>query len=127
MKALANQTASATEEIEQQMAEMRDVTKKAIVAIESIGSTISEVNGIATAIATAVEEQSVAIKEIAQSAQQAVVGTSEVSSNISNVDRAAADTGAGAGKVLESSQKLASQAELLRAKVQSFFEAVKAA
>ena len=127
VKALANQTASATEEIEQQISEMRDVTKKAIVAIESIGSTISEVNGIATAIATAVEEQSVAIKEIAQSAQQAAVGTSEVSSNISGVDKAAADTGAGAGRVLASSQELASQAELLRAKVQSFFETVKAA
>jgi methyl-accepting chemotaxis protein len=127
VKALANQTATATEEIEQQIAEIRGVTQKAVIAIESIGSTISEVNSIATAIAAAVEQQGAAIQEIARSAQQAAVGTSEVTSNIASVDRAAADTGAGADMVLESSEKLANQADLLRGKVQSFFEAVKAA
>src|SRR5205085_11560821 len=55
VKALANQTASATGEITAQVAAMQSATSRAVQAIGSIGGTIGTINEIATTIAAAVE------------------------------------------------------------------------
>jgi len=57
VKSLANQTAKATEEINAHIAAMQSVTRDTVAAIQSIGSTIGQINEIATTIASAVEEQ----------------------------------------------------------------------
>src|SRR6266850_1100987 len=82
VKALANQTAKATDEIRQQIASMQTVTTSAVSAIRSIGNTIGEINEVTTAIAAAVEQQGAATREIARNIQHAAGGTSEVSTNI---------------------------------------------
>lgn len=79
VKALANQTAKATEEISQQIAAMQGVTAETVTAIQSISGTIAQLNEMALAIAAAVEEQGAATREIARSIQQTAEGTSEVS------------------------------------------------
>ncbi|TXN06178.1 hypothetical protein FV242_00545 [Methylobacterium sp. WL64] len=56
-KALAEQTARATEEIADQIAKVQAVTGQAVSAIGSITARIQEINGVATSIATAVEHQ----------------------------------------------------------------------
>ena len=55
VKALANRTAKATEEISGQINEMQSATASSVSRIESIGKIIGEMSEIATAIATAVE------------------------------------------------------------------------
>ncbi|MEI9989114.1 MAG: globin-coupled sensor protein [Rhizomicrobium sp.] len=127
VKGLANQTAKATDEIGVQITGIQEATRKAVAAIESIGGTITQVNEIATTIASAVEQQGAATKEIARSAQQAAMGTGEVTSNIASVDHAAAETGQGATKVLNSAAELRGQADKLRSEVMEFFQVVKAA
>ena len=127
VKALANQTAKATDDISQQIAEMQQVTDEAVSAIQRIGTTIGEVSQIAAAIATAIEEQGAATQGIAHNVHQAAVGTQEVSSNIANVNQAASDTNAGATQVLNSARGLSRQSALLRGEVDRFLAAIKAA
>ena len=64
VKSLASQTAKATEEISEQIADIQKVANEAIDAIKGIGSIIGEVNEVATAIAAAVQEQGAATQEI---------------------------------------------------------------
>jgi methyl-accepting chemotaxis protein len=57
VKALANQTARATEEIANQVRAIQDATESSAQAIQSITGTIHRVNEIAGTIAAAVEDQ----------------------------------------------------------------------
>jgi len=75
VKNLANQTAKATEDIEAQVAAMRQVTGDAVGSISNITGTIGDISQIASAIAAAVEEQGASTQEIARNVQQAAAGT----------------------------------------------------
>ncbi|MDB5407682.1 MAG: methyl-accepting chemotaxis protein [Rhodospirillales bacterium] len=127
VKALANQTAKATEEIGAQVAAMQAATTDAVQAIGSIGGTIGSINEIAATIASAVEEQGAATQEIARNVQEAARGTSQVSSNIIGVNQAAAETGAASSQVLASAEELGKQAEILRSNVIKFLADIRAA
>ncbi|MCI0755201.1 methyl-accepting chemotaxis protein [Teichococcus vastitatis] len=127
VKALANQTARATEEIGSQIGQIQQVTREAVAAITSIAATIDEVNQIAGAIAAAVEEQGAATQEIARNVQQAAGGTQAVTRNIGAVSQAADDTGQAAGDVLQAAGELSRQSERLRGEVAGFLSEVKAA
>jgi methyl-accepting chemotaxis protein len=126
VKALANQTARATEEIANQVRSIQDATESSAQAIQSITSTIHRVNEIATTIAAAVEQQGAATQEISRNVQQAAAGTTEVASNIGNVSQAAQDTGAAATQVLSSAGELARNGTVLKDQVESFLREVRA-
>jgi methyl-accepting chemotaxis protein len=127
VKSLANQTATATEDIAGQIAQIQTATQEAVAAIRAIGVTISEINSIATAIASAVEQQGAATQEIARNVQQAAQGTQEVTGNIAGVKQASADTGSAAGQVLNAAGDVSRYSEDLRAEVDGFLASVKAA
>ena len=127
VKALANQTARATEDISTQIAAIQGATNDTVTAIEAIGATIGQINEIAATIAAAVEEQGAATQEIARNIQQAAAGTGEVSSNIAGVTLAASETGTASGQVLAAARELSQQSERLNSEVYSFLSAVKAA
>jgi methyl-accepting chemotaxis protein len=127
VKALATQTARATDEIKSQIADMRGATSQTVDAIKSIGSTIARINEIAGAIAAAVHEQSAATAEISGNVQKAAAGTGEISTNIGGVDQAARETGASAAKVLGAASALAGEVDTLSAEVSSFISGLRAA
>ncbi len=127
VKSLANQTAKATEEIRSQIVNMQQVTSSAVGAIRSITGTISEINEVTAAIAAAVEEQGAATREIARNIQHAAGGTSEVSSNIVGVSTASAQAGSAAGEVLNASDALRREADLLRSEIDAFLSNIRAA
>ena len=110
VKSLASQTASATEEISTQVAEIQGATKSAVDSNEAITKTITEINEIASAIASAVEEQNAA--------------TQEVSSNITQVTEAAGETGRIANDVLQAASELSQQAEMLTGHVNEFVQSM---
>ena len=101
VKSLASQTAKATEEISEQIADIQKVAGEAIDAIKGIGGIIGEVNEVATAIAAAVQEQGAATQEITRSTQFAAQGTKNVSDNITGVK---ADADAAAARPTTSSR-----------------------
>jgi methyl-accepting chemotaxis protein len=127
VKALANQTAKATDDIATQVSQIQDSTKQAVDAIRGIAQTIDEISQIANAIASAVEQQGSATAEIARNVQQAAHGTQEVSKNIVHVKEASAATGAAATQVLGAAGGLSQQAQSLSREVDSFLSGVKAA
>jgi len=127
VKNLANQTARATEEIGQQIADIQAETKEAVRAIQSITTTISEMSEIAGTIAAAVEQQGAATSEIARNVEQASTGTLEVTSNIIEVTHSANETGTAATQVTSVASELNSQADHLKQQVERFLEGVRAA
>ncbi|MBB6254085.1 globin-coupled sensor protein [Nitrospirillum iridis] len=120
VKALATQTAKATEEISTQVAAIRQVSEEAVSAISQISGVIAGMDEIATSIASAVEEQSAATREIARSIAQAASGTISVSENIRHVTEAARETGAAADRLNRSSNDLGLQTQRLRDGAQTF-------
>jgi methyl-accepting chemotaxis protein len=127
VKALATQTAKATDEIVSQIHAVQSVTQEAVQAIEGIGHTITAISESATAIAGAVEEQTAATGEIARNVQQASAGTHEVTASIGLVNQGAATTGAAAAQVLGTAEELSSRADALAAEVADFLAAIKSA
>ncbi len=127
VKSLANQTAKATEEISQQIADVQGATGEAVTAIQAISGTIGEINRISASIASAVEEQGAATREIARNVEQAASGTRDVSTNIGGVTQAAAEAGTGAVLVLDAATGLARDSEQLAGQVDQFIAQIRSA
>lgn len=127
VKALATQTAKATEEIASQVTNMQSTTADAVLAISGIAETIKQMSDIAGEISSAVEKQGAATGEIARSIQAAATGSNEISEHIGGVGEAAAATGATATEVLSRARDLDQQAGLLRRSVEEFLTQVRAA
>ncbi|HET6305875.1 MAG TPA: methyl-accepting chemotaxis protein [Rhodopila sp.] len=127
VKALANQTAKATEEIEAQIRAMRTATEASVDSINGINQAISRASETATAISAAVEQQGAATQEIARNVQEASRGTADVSSTIAGVQAASRDTSAAASKVLTTAAELGQSGQLLKQQVARFLEDVRAA
>ncbi len=120
VKALANETGKATQEISQKITEMQGVTENTVVSIRDISETITKLNTLSTAVAAAVEEQTSATQEIARSVEQAAQGTKEVTENISSVSQAAQETGSSCSQVLETAQELGRQSNTLKQQMTEF-------
>jgi methyl-accepting chemotaxis protein len=127
VKALANQTARATDEIAAQIKAIQEATQISAQSIQSVTDTIGRVSETTTSIASAVEEQGVATQEISRNVTQAAQGTQEVSGNIGAVSQAAQQTGAAATQVLGAAGELSRNGERLKAQVQAFLQEVRAA
>ena len=127
VKALANQTAKATEEISTQISAIQAATQGSVRAIQGIVTRIVQVNETAGAIAAAVEEQGAATAEIARNVAEAARGTVEVTINISGVNAAAQQSGVAASEVLAVASSLSQNSEQLKVQVDAFLREVRAA
>ncbi len=125
VKNLASQTARATDDIAQRIAEIQSATGEAVKAIKEIGNTVEQVNRIATAIAGAVEEQNAATTEIARSARHASDGVETVTMAVVDVREGTARTGAESKQLLTASAELTDHASSLRAQVDRFLVSVR--
>ncbi|MEH2515229.1 methyl-accepting chemotaxis protein [Bradyrhizobium sp. AZCC 1610] len=127
VKALANQTAKATEEISSQVAAMQSSTSEAVASIGGITETIAQMSEITVSISTAVEQQGGATREIARNIQSVAAGSNEISAHIGGVTTAAAATGKAASEVLANARELDNQSGMLRSAVDEFLGKVRAA
>src|ERR1700761_4958968 len=127
VKALANQTAKATEEISGQVAAMQQSTSDAVSAINGITQTIAQMSEITSSISTAIEQQGEATREIARNIQSVAAGSSEINSHIGGVTSAAEATGKAATDVLSNARELDNQSGMLRSAVDGFLAKVRAA
>ena len=127
VKALANQTAKATEEISAQVAAMQASTSEAVTSIGSITETIAQMSEITSSISTAIDQQGDATREIARNIQSVAAGSSEISTHIGGVTTAASATGKAASEVLSNARELDNQSGMLRNAVDEFLGKVRAA
>jgi methyl-accepting chemotaxis protein len=127
VKALANQTAKATEDIRGKVGEIQTATARTVDSIDRIVATIGNIRTISTTIAAAVEQQGAATVEIAGNTARAADGTGQVTETIFGVGRAAESTGAASSQLLALSTDLQAQAGSLEGEVQAFVERLRAA
>ncbi len=127
VKALANQTAKATDEIEQHINEIQDSTESAVEAIQRISTTMDEANTHTVSITAAITQQGAASTEISQNIQKAAEGTKDVASNVSSVNEAVNETMTNAKKVEEASGEVSQQAKNLRDTIDSFLQRLEVA
>jgi methyl-accepting chemotaxis protein len=127
VKALAQQTAKATGEIGQQVADIQAATQESVSAIGEISGTIEKLSEISSTIAAAVEQQGAATQEISRNIQQAAQGTQQVSTHITDVERGANETGSASSQVLSAAKSLAGESDRLKNQVEKFLNTVRAA
>jgi len=127
VKALAAQTARATDEIATQIAGMQAATNESVLAIREIGTTITLISEISSTISAAVEQQGAATQEIARHVQHAAKRSGVVASNIADVSRGAGETGSASGQVLSSAKTISVESIRLRTEVEKFLTTVRAA
>jgi methyl-accepting chemotaxis protein len=127
VKALANQTAKATEEISAQVAAMQASTSDAVLSIGGITATIAQMSEITVSLSTAIDQQGDATREIARNIQSVAAGSNEISAHIGGVTTAAAATGLAASDVLSNARELDNQSGMLRGAVDEFLAKVRAA
>jgi methyl-accepting chemotaxis protein len=120
VKALADQTATATEAIAERIRAVEARADRCMQSISGITGVIDEIGSASTAISAAVQEQIAATHEISRSMQMASTATDDVSANVTTVVAAAGATGRAAADVAGASDDLAHQIERLQASVRRF-------
>jgi methyl-accepting chemotaxis protein len=106
VKALANQTSKATEEIAAQIASVQQAAGGAAAAIQEIAATITTINNISTAIATAVEEQNAVTRDISSNMQTASTGVDSISRNMTQIADVTKTANASVRRVKTASEQL---------------------
>ncbi len=127
VKALAGQTAKATEDIAAQIAGMQHATESSIAAIAAIEKTIRDIGAISGAIAAAVTEQGAATQEIARSVEIANRRTAETAEEVGRVGDATENTRTSVATVKAVADDLGAVAGRIRGQVDAFFEKLRAA
>jgi methyl-accepting chemotaxis protein len=125
VKALATQTAKATEEIGAQIGAIQTITGEAVHCIEDVAGTIDQMNDIATAIAAAVEEQGATTADIARNVQMAANGTQEVATTVSGFLDVMTQTERSSLSMVASMDTLGQRAETLTGGVARFLNEVR--
>ncbi|MCJ2079839.1 methyl-accepting chemotaxis protein [Methylobacterium sp. J-090] len=88
VKALAEQTARATDQIRGQIVATQTATREAVEAIGSIQATIRTLDSVSAAIAAAVEEQSAVTQEMSASMQTASHGVMAIAAGMGTIAQA---------------------------------------
>jgi methyl-accepting chemotaxis protein len=127
VKALANQTSRATDEISRQVASIQDATRKSVDEISSIARAIEQLTIAATSIASAVEQQSATTHDIAGSIQTAAGHTASASAEILSVEQAAGRSATAFSEIADLTARVSARANDLESKVTAFFNRVRAA
>jgi methyl-accepting chemotaxis protein len=127
VKALADQTARATEDIQGKVATIQGATGRAVTSIGNIASVIGDVSEISAAIAAAVEEQTAATRDIATNIESSSSATVQVSADIAELDGAVAGTGAASTAMLDAASLLRDQAQQLSVAADTFLTGLRAA
>jgi methyl-accepting chemotaxis protein len=124
VKALAVQTARATEEIAAQILSVQGSTTGAVDAIHRIADRMQQIDHYTSAVAVSVQQQSAATSQISSNVTNAADGTSMMSEVLNAMAGAATETLASAGTVLQSAQAVDAAVANLRSKVDAFLTKV---
>ncbi len=124
VKALAVQTAKATDVIAAQIAAVQSSTQSAVGAMAGITGRMQEIQQFTAAIATSVEQQNAATCEISSNVAAAASATKSVVAVLHRVAGAIADMHSSADTVLAASHAVEKAAESLRGSVDGFLRKV---
>jgi methyl-accepting chemotaxis protein len=126
VKALAAQTARATEEIANRIGAMQNTTARSVSAIQAISGTIRELEQFSSRTAAAVEQQASAAREIAQNVNAAAGGVGHVTEAVGEIETIAGRTARAAGDLDKAALEVANQTRRIRERVSIFAEDIHA-
>ncbi|MCJ2048263.1 methyl-accepting chemotaxis protein [Methylobacterium sp. J-070] len=106
VKALAEQTAKATDQIRGQITATQAATREAVNAIGSIQGTIRALDEVSAAIAAAVEEQSAVTREMSGSMHTAAHGVATIAGGMEAIARASEQVDAATRQVREAARQV---------------------
>ncbi len=124
VKALANQTAQATDEIQKQISTVQGMGNETSDGMATLLNVFLQTTEITSTIAAAVEEQNASTIEISQAAGQAANSTDTVSMNIGSLRDGNESARTASDQVFEASSTLSTQSESLQAVVQTFLQEI---
>jgi len=124
VKALATQTARATDQIGTQIVAIRAATEEAVEAVREVSAAIGQVDSVASAIAAAVEQQAAATQAISGSVQSVTVATRTAAQAMEQVLTIAQQTDTASRSVLVAADEVGQTADTLRAEVNDFLSAM---
>ncbi len=127
VKALAAQTAKATEEISAQIGAMQGATDGAVTAIRAIGDTVGQLEDVTVAVADTAREQAEATRSIAEAISRAATGAQDAAHHAEAVRHGAGRTRQTAEAVQGATGDLAQRGDELQSGVQRFLTALRAA
>lgn len=125
VKALATETAKATDQIASQIVAIRAATDDAVVAVRAVGLAIGEVETVTSAIATEVDQQAAATQEISRNVQNVTMSTATVADAMEQVSTIAQQTDTASQSVLTAAEDVGQTAGTLRGEVNDFLNSVK--
>ncbi|MCK6443041.1 methyl-accepting chemotaxis protein [Elstera cyanobacteriorum] len=125
VKALAAQTARATEEIAAQIAAVRSGTSNAAGAVREVGHVIQSLERLAADISGSVEQQGAATSEIARQMQEAANGTRAVAEEMNAATGTVDQARQASATVHDSAANLNSESQSLRGTVEKFLAGVR--
>jgi methyl-accepting chemotaxis protein len=127
VKALATQTAKATEEISRQVQAIRSTSTEAVAAIQGIAQVVQRIDTIAAEAAEAIEQQGAATREIAQGIAAAAEGATAVAGAVAKVQGGMEAAGAPVTALGDQADAIARQSAGLEQEVVSLVVRLRAA
>ncbi len=127
VKDLANQTSKATEQIEQQVANMQAVAGQSIVATGNVAERVKAINERVSEMAVSADQQNIATSDIARNVNDAAQGTSHVNESMVTVAGGAVNTGEVSSAMNDLISEMNQQNETLQHQLDNFIKRLLAA
>ncbi len=120
VKTLAAQTASATEEIRQQILALQNATHASAAGIDTIVKRVAEIDQFMTSIAAAIEEQDATTQQISGTMQQAASSAAGVTETLGALQAKIGRVEDVTRQVRDSAERVASSSGIVEQEVESF-------
>lgn len=127
VKALADQTARATGDIEAQMGAIQSATGEAVKRIADIVKRIGDLDVLAGGVAASAEQQGAATSDIARAIQEAAAGAGQIAATIEALNQIASGNTDASGALLEACDTLNQRSDELKNQMTRFVAGIKAA
>jgi methyl-accepting chemotaxis protein len=127
VKALATQTARATEEIESQVQSMQSASGTTNQAFQEFVGIVGQISTMAGDVSRAVSEQSQSTREISQNATTTASGASQLTATISDLGEASQQTGQASSRVMSATKEVSEQARLINDEIVRYVREMRSA
>lgn len=127
VKALAGQTARATQEIAAQIEAMQEATTTTVKALGEIGHTIRSIDTITASVAEGMAEQGQSTSDIARNVAEVASSTASVDADVNAIEAMVIETATAARQVLDLAQSVRGRMEGFGSELRRFFSDVKSA
>jgi methyl-accepting chemotaxis protein len=127
VKALASQTARATQDIAAQIAAMQEATTTTVKALDEIGQTIRSIDTITASVAEGMAQQGHSTSDIARNVAEVASSTASVDADVNAIEGLVIETATAARQVLDLAQSVRGRMDGFGGELRRFFSDVKAA